>query len=215
MRLTSTSFKEGQPIPDRCAFGKIDPKTHVTLSDNRNPQLAWSDVPEGTRSFVLICHDVDVPSRPDDVNQEGREIPADLPRINFDHWVLFDLPPHLRSIDEGAFSKEVTPRGKAGPMVAHSPVDGAMQGLNSYTDWFASDHDMSGDYYGYDGPCPPWNDSIVHRYFFTICALSVDRLALSGRVTGDTVRAAMSGKVLGEASLVGTYTLNRSLASGG
>lgn len=30
-------------------------------------------------SVVIICHDPDVPSKPDDVNKEGRTIPASLP----------------------------------------------------------------------------------------------------------------------------------------
>jgi len=211
MKLTSTSFSDGAYIDRRHAFCAIDAKTHVALSDNRNPQLAWSDVPEGTRSFALIVHDYDVPSRPDDVNQEGRSVPADLPRIDFYHWVLLDVPPDARSIDEGAFSTEVTARGKPGPMIPHSPFEGAVQGLNDYTQWFANDRDMAGDYYGYDGPCPPWNDSIVHHYVFTVYALSIERLDVSGRVTGDTVRAAMNGNVLAEASITGLYSLNPAL----
>lgn len=212
MKLTSTSFVDGAFIDSQYAFGRIDPKTHVTLSSNRNPQLAWSDVPDGTQAFAVICHDVDVPSRPDDVNQDGRSIPADLPRVMFDHWILLDIPPSVRSIGAGDFSTTVTPRGKAGPMVAHSPIPGVVQGLNGYTDWFANDHDMSGDYYGYDGPCPPWNDSIVHRYLFTVYALSVDRLDVHGRVVGEAVRSAMSGKVLAEASITGLYSLNPELS---
>jgi phosphatidylethanolamine-binding protein (PEBP) family uncharacterized protein len=43
------------------------------------------------RSYV-ICHDPDVPSKGDDVNQEGRGVPASLPRVDFFHWVLVDLP---------------------------------------------------------------------------------------------------------------------------
>jgi Raf kinase inhibitor-like YbhB/YbcL family protein len=211
MKLWSESFLDGSAIPGPFAFGKIDPKTHVTLSDNRNPHLAWDDVPAGTASFALIVHDVDVPSRPDDVNQEGRSVPADLPRVNFYHWVMFDLPADLRSIQDGEFSRTVTPRGKAGPMIPHHPIEGALHGLNGYTDWFAGDHDMAGDYYGYDGPCPPWNDSIVHHYVFTVYALSVDRVAVTGRVTGEAVTAAMQGKVLDQASMTGTYTLNPSL----
>ena len=213
MKLWSESFTDGGNIPSAFAFGTIAPKTRVTLSDNRNPHLAWDDVPAGTRSFALIVHDYDVPSRPDDVNQEGREVPADLPRVDFFHWVLFDLPADLRSIDAGQFSHQVTPRGKAGPMIPHQPIQGALHGLNGYTDWFASDHDMSGDYYGYDGPCPPWNDSIVHHYVFTLYALSVDRVILSGRVTGDAVRAAMVGKVLDQSAITGLYTLNPRLAT--
>ena len=63
----------------------------MTFSDNLNPHLAWSDVPAGTRSLALICHDFDVPSRPDDVNQPDREVPSDLPRVDFFHWVLVDI----------------------------------------------------------------------------------------------------------------------------
>ena len=68
-----------------------DPAHHVCLGKNLNPHLAWSDVPTGTKSFVLICHDPDVPSRGDDVNQEDRTVPATLPRVDFFHWVLVDL----------------------------------------------------------------------------------------------------------------------------
>ena len=208
MKLWSDSFLDGATIPVEFAFGRPAPRTHVALSDNRNPHLAWDDVPEETQSFALIVHDYDVPSRPDDVNQWGRTVAADLPRIEFFHWTLFDLPSTLRSIADGAFSSGVTPRGKAGPMIAHGPVDGALHGLNGYTDWFAGDPEMAGDYYGYDGPCPPWNDSIVHHYVFTLYALSSDRLVVTGRVTGEAVRAAMAGQVVAEASITGVYALN-------
>ena len=208
MKLWSDSFRDGEPIPVEFAFGRPSPRSNVALSDNRNPHLAWDDVPEGTRSFALIVHDYDVPSRPDYVNQAGRTIPSDLPRVEFVHWTLFDLPATVRSIDDGAFSKGVTPRGKTGPMIVHGPVDGALHGLNGYTDWFAGDPDMAGDYYGYDGPCPPWNDSIVHHYVFTLFALSCDRLIVTGRVTGAAVRAAMDGQVVAEATITGLYALN-------
>lgn len=72
---------------------------------------------------------------------------------------------------------------------------------------------MAGDYYGYDGPCPPWNDAIVHHYVFTIYALDLDRLPLEGRFTGAQVREAIEGHVLDQASLTGTYTLNPKLAA--
>lgn len=207
MKLTSTSLMDGQPIAGELAFGIPDAASHVRLGGNRNPQLAWEDVPANTRSFVVICHDPDVPSRGDDVNQEGRTVPASLPRVDFFHWVLVDLPATVRAIGEGEFSREVTPRGKPGPQAPQ----GARQGVNNYTDWFAGDRDMSGDYYGYDGPCPPWNDEIVHRYVFTVYALDIDRLPLEGRFGGPEVRAALAGHVLAEASLTGTYTLNPAL----
>ena len=97
------------------AFGRIDPIHHFAFSQNRNPQLEWKDVPEPTKSFVLICYDVDVPSRPDDVNQEGREVPASLPRIEFFHWLLLDISVATRQIAAGSYCDGVTARGKWGP----------------------------------------------------------------------------------------------------
>lgn len=208
MKLSSLSFSDTEVIPERYAFGKIDPQSHIALADNCNPQFSWDDVPPGTRSFALICHDPDVPTVPDDVNQEGRVLPVDLPRMDFFHWVLIDLPADLREIDEGAFSSGVTPRGKGGPL---APLN-ARQGLNDYTNWFAADHDMSGEYFGYDGPCPPWNDLRMHHYTFTLYALDVEQLNVQGSFKGIEVLAAMQGHVLAQASLTGIYTLNPDLA---
>ena len=207
MQLTSPSFADGAPIPGEFAFAVPHPEHHVQLSDNRNPALNWSDVPAGTRSFAVVCVDPDVPSRGDDVNQVGRSVPASLPRVDFYHWTLFDLPADTRQIAAGAFSAGVTPKGKAGPA---APL-GGRQGINNYTEWFAGDGDMAGDYYGYDGPCPPWNDEIVHHYVFTVYALSVDSLPISGRLSGPDVLAEIARHTLGSASLTGTYTLNPSL----
>ena len=66
MKLTSTSFADGQKIPGEFAFCIPDPAHHVCLGKNLNPQLSWTDVPAGTRSFAIICHDPDVPSKGDD-----------------------------------------------------------------------------------------------------------------------------------------------------
>lgn len=207
MRLTSNSFTDGSRIPADLAFCLPDPAHHVCLGKNRNPQLSWHDAPAGTRSFAVICHDPDVPSRGDDVNQEGRTVSAALPRVDFFHWILVDLPASLDTLAEGEFSSTVTPRGKPGSQAPH----GARQGVNNYTEWFAGDHDMRGDYYGYDGPCPPWNDEIVHRYVFTVYALDLEKLPLAGKFGGTEVRAAIAGHILAEASLHGTYTLNPAL----
>jgi hypothetical protein len=204
MIVTSESFPDGGRIPGAFAFAVPDPAHHVRLSDNRNPALAWRDAPPSARSFVLICHDPDVPSVGDDVNREGREVPASLPRVDFFHWVLIDIPASMTAIAAGAFSSQVTPRGKGGPA---APL-GTRQGVNDYTGWFAGDHDMEGDYYGYDGPCPPWNDALMHRYVFTVHALDCERLPVEGRFTGADVRRAMQGRILAQAAVSGTYTLN-------
>lgn len=203
MKLTSQSFAHNAPIPTRFAFGKHDPATHVALSDNRNPHLAFDEVPEGTQSFALLVHDPDVPSKPDDVNQEGRTVPSSLPRVDFYHWVLVDIPASVRSIDEGAHAEGITARGKS----ASDAPSGMRHGLNDYTGWFEGDADMGGQYFGYDGPCPPWNDEIVHHYHFTLYALDVPRLAVDGAFDGPIALAAMEGHVLAKAELVGTYAV--------
>jgi Raf kinase inhibitor-like YbhB/YbcL family protein len=204
MRLSSSSFADGGAIPAEFAFCAPDPRTKATFSKNRNPNLTWSGVPSGTKSFAVICHDPDVPSRGDDVNQEGRTVSNSLPRVDFFHWVLIELPAELPAISAGDFSSAVVPHGKPGPDAPH----GARQGLNDYTGWFAGDAQMAGDYYGYDGPCPPWNDEIAHRYVFTVYALDVGRLPLEGGFGGRDARRAIEGHVLAQASITGRYTLN-------
>ncbi|MDH4059362.1 MAG: YbhB/YbcL family Raf kinase inhibitor-like protein [Aquincola sp.] len=207
MKLWSDSWANGDRIGARYAAGKLDASTGVTFSDNVNPHLAWSDLPPGTKSLVLICHDFDVPSKGDDVNQTDREVPSDLPRVDFFHWLLVDLPPTRTQIAEGEFSRGFTPRGKPGPAAPH----GARQGINDYTGWFAGNAEMAGQYFGYDGPFPPFNDSLVHHYVFTLYALDIARVPIEGAFTGPQLRQAIAGHVLDAATYSGTYTLNRRL----
>ncbi|MDE0310349.1 MAG: YbhB/YbcL family Raf kinase inhibitor-like protein [Acidiferrobacterales bacterium] len=208
MILSSTDFDNGEQIPELLAFCKPDSNSHAGLSSNRNPHLKWADVPSGVKSFALLCCDPDVPSRPDDVNQAGKTVPADLPRIDFYHWVLADIPASESEIASGSHSNEVTPCGKS----ADAVPSGMRHGVNDYTLWFAGDEAMGGEYFGYDGPCTPWNDSIIHHYHFTIYALDVQCLSVSGSFTGQEVVEAMQGHILDQASLVGTYTLNPALS---
>lgn len=206
MKLWSESFKDGAAIPGDNAFAVKDPAAHVRFAANRNPHLAWDDVPNGTESLVLFCIDGDAPTDGSNVNQEGKTVPASLPRADFYHWTLVDIPPSMASIAEGRFSQAVTPKGKPGPVIA----DGAhplRHGLNDYTSWFAGDKDMAGDYYGYDGPCPPWNDERLHHYVFRLYALDIAKLPLEGRFTGPEAMAAIHGHILDEAQTIGTYTL--------
>jgi Raf kinase inhibitor-like YbhB/YbcL family protein len=207
MHLTSRSFSHESTIPPEYAFGRTDPEAHVALSQNRNPDLSWTDVPEGCRSLALICVDPDAPTVPDNVNQEGRVVPANLPRADFHHWVMVDVPPTCGGIAAGECSDGVTPRGKQGPP---APVGApqARQGVNDYTGWFAGDPDMDGTYLGYDGPCPPWNDERPHRYHFRLYALDIERCPVEGNFTAPQVQKAIEGHVLAEATCTGTYTLN-------
>jgi Raf kinase inhibitor-like YbhB/YbcL family protein len=207
MKLWSDSWTNGDRIGARYAAGRLDTQGKVEFGDNVNPHLAWSELPPATRSLVLICHDFDVPSKGDDVNQPDREVPSDLPRVDFFHWLLVDLPPGLSQIAEGEFSRGFVARGKPGPASLHD----TRQGLNDYTGWFAGNAEMAGNYFGYDGPFPPFNDSLVHHYVFTLYALDVARAPVEGHFKGAELRAAIGGHVLDAATYSGTYTLNRRL----
>jgi Raf kinase inhibitor-like YbhB/YbcL family protein len=204
MELSTSAFANNGIIPPEFAFCVVDAAAHVKLSANRNPDFTWAGLPPGTKSLALLCHDPDVPSRGEDVNKEGRTVPASLARVDFFHWALIDLPPDSPPILRGEFSDGVTARGKPGPQAPR----GGRQGINDYTGWFAGDKDMAGNYFGYDGPCPPWNDELPHRYVFTLYALDVARLETGGVFTGADVRRALAGHVLGEAAITGRYTLN-------
>src|SRR5262245_23802739 len=74
MKLTSTAFENGKPIP----------RKFTGDGDDVSPPLKWADPPGGTKSFALICDD------------------PDAPRGTWVHWVLFNLPPEFRELPEGA-----------------------------------------------------------------------------------------------------------------
>ena len=207
MKLTSTSFKHNDPIPGRCAFGIPDAREHMKLGQNRNPQLSWSDIPKGAKSLVLLCIDVDVPSSREDFNKEGKVIAASLPRVGFCHWAMVDIPARDGGVAEGECSDGITARGKKNP----EGPPGSRQGINDYTAFMAGDPEMAGDYYGYEGPCSPWNDERIHHYHFTLYATDLARCPVSGRFTAADVHKAISGHVLAYAKLTGTYTMNQTL----
>ena len=206
MDIQVKDINEGQPVPEHFAFGVYDPDNHMALGRNLNPEVSWSGVPEGTRSFVVMIKDPDVPSEAGDVNQEGRTVSKKIPRVDFYHWLLVDVPPTVARIEEGKESNGVVPKGK-------SPSKDALgkRGINDYTDFLAGDPDLAGTYAGYDGPCPPWNDEIVHRYIFTVFALDVEHLDLGDEFRGPDVEKAMEGHILDQASVTATYTLNPDL----
>src|SRR6185295_5155613 len=171
---------------------------------NRNPHFAWADLPKGTRSLALICHDPDVPSKGDDVNKEGVWIPKELPRVQFCHWVRVDLKPDAEPLKDGEFSNGVTAGGKKGP----EGPRGARQAINDYTGWFATDPKMKGDYFGYDGPCPPWNDTRLHHYIFTLYGLGFATCPVEGKFTRIDALKPVQAHVLRSAKLTGVYALN-------
>ena len=115
---------------------------------------------------------------------------------------LWTFPATTSELPEGIDSNGVTPHGKA-----PGSTDHGRRGTNDYTSWFALDEDMQGTYAGYDGPGPPWNDERVHSYHFTLYALDVQTLGLSGDFGASQALAAMEGHLLAHASWSGTYAI--------
>ena len=200
MKIRSDSFANGAPIPPEFALGARDGERG--FGGNRNPHLAWSEVPDGTRAFALLCIDTDAPTDPALVANGNVDIPSAHPRGDFAHWAVADIPADVREIAAGSCSDGVTRGGKGMGRDA-----GGQRGLNDYTGWFAGDAGMGGDWYGYDGPYPPPHDARVHRYFFRLFALDAP-LQLPAGFSAADVHRAMHGHVLAEAALHGTYSLH-------
>ena len=198
MQLRSDSFDNRAPLPAEFALGAPD-----GFGGNRNPHLAWDDVPEGTRSFVLMCIDADAPTDASLAGREDATIPVDMPRTAFVHWVMADIPADVREILAGSCSDGFDKGGKRDPA---GPA-GSRQGRNDYTGWFAGDAALAGDYLGYDGPYPPPNDLRTHRYFFRLFALGIARLELPAGFTAGAAFRSMHGRVLAETAIHGTYRL--------
>lgn len=187
-------------ISPKYAFCALDPNGKSVDGGNMSPELAWEGAPEGTRSYALIMHDADVPSVFDDANKEGKTLPASLPRRDFVHWVLVDIAPTVSRLPEGADSDSVNTKGKRSQQTKY-----ARRGLNDYGSF------MPGTFFGYDGPCPPWNDERLHRYTFQVYALDVPTLPVKGAFSAKDVRTAMEGHILAAGSAEGTYTQNIAL----
>ena len=204
MRLTSETFHDYGFMPDETAFGLLGPGKQYVDGPNRNPHLAWSDLPKGTRSLALLNDDLDVPINLDTFNKEGQIVSYEQQRRVLCHWILVDLAPDSGPIRLGEFSDGLTVGGKPGPAAPR----GTRQGINEYTGWLQNHPTMKGNYFGYDGPRPPWNDEIPHRYVFKLFALDVPRLAVEGIFEKPAAVAAMRGHVLGTASITGLFKLN-------
>jgi len=207
INLSIDGITEGQRIPEEFAFGVRTESEPFTFGANISPAMSWSGGPDGTKSYAIIMLDRSVPTVFDDANQEGRMIPADLARMDFMHWVLVDIPASTTGLPRGAESDAVVPKGKA-----TGPATHGVRGANDFGMFMASNPEMAGDYGGYDGPAPPWNDEIMHEYVFTVYALDVETLGMSGVFGGADALAVMEDHVLASGQVVGEYTLNPELA---
>jgi len=84
--LTSMTFKDGQMMPRKVA--NSNPANPNCVGENVSPQLAWTGVPEGTRSFAILMED-----------PEGRG------GAGVHHWVAYGISPSVTSFAEGEISK--------------------------------------------------------------------------------------------------------------
>ncbi len=104
----------------------------------------------------------------------------DAPMGTFIHWVVYDAPAHLRKMERG--------------MGNETNLEGPLkQGVTSF------------GRAGYGGPCPPKGHG-DHRYNFILRALDVDNLGVGVGAGKAEVEKAMKGHILGEASIMGTYS---------
>jgi len=208
LTVTVDGISKGKAIAADYAFCVPADQGHVTMGPNKSPKIGWSAGPPKTQSYAIILVDPDVPSVATDVNKEGKTILSKLKRVKFYHWVLVDIPANVTSLDTGADSSGVTAGGKP-----PGPGKAGVRGLNNYTDWFASDDKMKGNYAGYDGPCPPWNDTRRHHYHFAVYALDVPSLGLSGTFRAPDALKAMKRHILAKGEVVGVYALNPAVAA--
>jgi len=146
--LKSSAFEHQGAIPSK----------YTCDGEDISPPLEWSGAPANTKSFALIVDDPDAPIG------------------TFNHWILFNIPPHVTQLSAGIPPQETL-------------ADGSRQGRTSWRK------------VGYGGPCPP---SGTHRYFFTLYALDT-MLNLPAGASKEQVLKAMSGHILEKSELMGTY----------
>jgi Raf kinase inhibitor-like YbhB/YbcL family protein len=137
--IASSAFAPNAEIPSK----------YTCEGQDISPPLAWNGAPADTKSFALIVDDPDAPD-------------PKAPKMTYVHWVLYDIPPTVTGLDEGAST--------------HLPPS-TREGMNG---WKRT---------AFGGPCPPIGR---HRYFFKLYALhttlgdlgSPDKAALESAMKG-------------------------------
>ena len=83
LQITSTTFAEGQPIPQK----------YTCQGSDISPPLAWTNGQVNTKSFALIMDD------------------PDAPMGTWVHWVLYDLPANTTGLPEDVAKTQVIANG--------------------------------------------------------------------------------------------------------
>lgn len=98
MKLTSSAFQEG----------KIIPSLYTCEGKNISPPLEFSEVPEHSKSLVLIMDDPDVPKT---LRASGM----------YDHWTVFNMPPSTTKLEENTPPPGVQGKNTGGENVYVGP----------------------------------------------------------------------------------------------
>ena len=139
------------------AAGASVPAKFTCDGEDKSPALEWSGAPEGTKSFALILDD------------------SDAPGGTFRHWGVYDIPPTVTGLHEGAGNEA-----------------SFMQAENGFGST------------GYRGPCPPKGDK-PHHYRFKLFALDVPELDVGAKPRVEEVENALDGHVLAKAEVVAPF----------
>ena len=83
--MTTTAWEDGGVIPDKYTQASASPVS---------PALAWSQVPAGTQSFVLLMHD------PEPVLNKGS-------KMDITHWLIWNIPGTSTGLAEGVAQGEL------------------------------------------------------------------------------------------------------------
>ena len=88
--LKSTTFADGKIMPKKVANSTANmPNNPNCVGENVSPQLSWSNVPDGPKSFVLLM-----------IDPEGRG------GAGVNHWVAYGIPASVTGFGEGEVSKQ-------------------------------------------------------------------------------------------------------------
>jgi Raf kinase inhibitor-like YbhB/YbcL family protein len=91
--ITSPNFRDGGPLSQTAEFNQFG-----CTGSNIAPQLNWTNVPAGTRSFVMLMSDYDAPVAG-----------------GFHHWIVYNIPAHVRELEgNNAFTEGTNSFGFTG-----------------------------------------------------------------------------------------------------
>lgn len=83
MKIISSAFAEGEIIPSK----------YICDGENISPPLEWSDFPDNTKTFVILCEDPDA-----------------FPKARV-YWLMYNIPRNAHKLKENVLDLEKLPQG--------------------------------------------------------------------------------------------------------